>query len=268
MGSGGLPVDFTAPVKLFLHAPCDSLTDNVLANLSANTLANTLDTQILPSNLSQMDSIIFDEDYWRHEEEEEDALAAFVGSAILGRPTPIRTLRTYLTRDDLAGHPRSSSAWAHLRAVGNDRAYVTTMGVDVQTFEALLEHFNAAWDLEAIYRADVNPNGAPQLARRSLDAAGGLGLVLHWLSSTMASHTLQQIFAITPAVCARYLQHGRRLLLDVLRDLEMAKIVWPSREEKTKYYSSLIERKFPLLTKCFGFIDGLNLPVMVADDDE
>jgi preprotein translocase subunit SecE len=48
----------------------------------------------------------------------------------------------------------------------------------------------------------------------------------------------------------------------------MAKIVWPSREDKTKHYSSLIKHKFPLLTKCFGFIDGLNLPVMVADDDE
>jgi hypothetical protein len=84
----------------------------------------------------------------------------------------------------------------------------------------------------------------------------------------MASHTLQQNFAITPAVCARYLQHGCKLLLDVLRNLEMAQIVWPSSEEKTNYYSSLIERKFPLLTKCFGFIDGLNLPIMVADDDE
>ncbi|KAA1095259.1 hypothetical protein PGT21_013668 [Puccinia graminis f. sp. tritici] len=211
---------------------------------------------------------MFDEDYWRQEEDEEDSLAAFVGSAILGRPTPIQTLQTYLTRDDLAVHPQSSSAWAHLRMVGNDRAYITTMGVDVRTFEAMLQLFNAAWDSEAICRADVNPNGAPQLARRSLDAAGGLGLVLHWLSSTMASHSLQQIFAITPAVCARYLKYSRKLLLDVLRDLEMAKIVWPSNEQKTKYYSSLIERKFPLLTKCFGFIDGLNFPVMVADDYE
>ncbi|KAA1113865.1 hypothetical protein PGTUg99_007271 [Puccinia graminis f. sp. tritici] len=188
-----------------------------------------------------MDLITFDEDYWRNKEDEEDALAAIIGSAILGHPTPIQTLRTYLTRNNLAGHPRSSSAWAHLRTFGNDRAYVTTMGVDVQTFKALLVHFSAAWDSEAICRADVNPNGAPQLARQSLDAAGGLGLILHWISLTMASHTLQQIFAITPAVCAQYLQHSLKLLLDVLRNLEMAKIVWPSSEEKTKYYSSLIE---------------------------
>jgi hypothetical protein len=39
-------------------------------------------------------------------------------------------------------------------------------------------------------------------------------------------------------------------------------------EDKTKNHNSLIEQKFPLLTKCFGFINGLNLPVMVANDDE
>jgi hypothetical protein len=64
------------------------------------------------------------------------------------------------------------------------------MSVNVQTFKAFLEHFNAAWDLEAICWANVNPNGAPQLARQSIDAVGGLGLLLHWLSSTMGSHTL------------------------------------------------------------------------------
>jgi hypothetical protein len=36
-----------------------------------------------------MDLITFDEDYWRNEEDEEDALAAIIGSAILGHPTPI-----------------------------------------------------------------------------------------------------------------------------------------------------------------------------------
>ena len=45
--------------------------------------------------------------------------------------------------------------------------------------------------------------GQPQPHRRSLDSAGGLVLVLHWLSSTMAAYTLQQIFAITAAVCTR-----------------------------------------------------------------
>jgi hypothetical protein len=142
------------------------------------------------------------------------------------------------------------------------------MGVDVQTFEALLVPFSIAWDSTTITQSDVNPNGEPQPARRSLDASGGLALLLHWLSSSMAAYTLQQIFSITAAVCTRNLQHARGCLLAVLRDLKIGRISWPSSEENCQYYSSLIERKYPLLVKCFGFIDGLNLPVNVADNEE
>ncbi|KAI7965579.1 hypothetical protein MJO29_001327 [Puccinia striiformis f. sp. tritici] len=134
----------------------------------------------------------------RRQEEDEQALA-IIAIGLGGGPNHIRTLRTYLTRSDLAGHPRVSSAWAHMRGVGNNRAFVTTMGVDVRTFEALLTHFSQAWDNTTISRSDVNSHGAPRLHKRSLDAAGGLGLLLHWLSSTMAGHSLHQIFEITPA---------------------------------------------------------------------
>ena len=142
------------------------------------------------------------------------------------------------------------------------------MGVDVRTFEALLVPFSIAWDTSPIPRSDVHPNGNPQTARRSLDSSGGLALLLHWLSSTMAAYSLQQIFVITPAVCTHNLQYSRSCLLAVLKDLNIGRISWPSREAKCEYYSGLIEQKYPLLEKCFGFIDGLNLPVNVAGDEE
>ena len=142
------------------------------------------------------------------------------------------------------------------------------MGVDVGMFKALLEPFSLVWSLGTIPRSDVNPQGAPQISRRSLDAAGGLALVLHWLSSTMASFTLQQIFSITPAVCSRDLQFGRECLLSVLKKLEISRIIWPSTEDACARYSSMVEKKYPLLPKCFAFIDGLNLPVNIADEEE
>jgi hypothetical protein len=84
----------------------------------------------------------------------------------------------------------------------------------------------------------------------------------------MAAYTLQQIFSITAAVCTCNLQHARSCLLAILRDLKIGRISWPSNEVNCKYYSSLIEQKYPLLVKCFGFIDGLNLPVNVSDNEE
>ena len=142
------------------------------------------------------------------------------------------------------------------------------MGIDVTSFEMLLIPFSIAWDLQTIDRADVNPHGAPQPHLRSLDAAGGLALILHWLSSTMPGFSIQQIFLITPAVCTRNLQHALSCLLQVLRDLHVSQIAWPSDENQCRRFSNLIERKFPRLTNCFAFIDGLNVPVNVSENDE
>jgi hypothetical protein len=82
------------------------------------------------------------------------------------------------------------------------------MGIDVATFQAFLEHFDEAWTSAPIPRDDVNPVGDARPFQRSLDLSGGLALVLHWLSSSMAMYTLQQIFSITAAVCSRNLIHA------------------------------------------------------------
>jgi hypothetical protein len=142
------------------------------------------------------------------------------------------------------------------------------MGIDFATFESILVPFNLAWSSSTIPRANLNPVGAPQPHCRSLDAAGGLALILHWLNSTMAAYTLQQLFSITAAVCLQELLHARQCLLTVLKDLRITRITWPSLESKCQRFSNMIEQKFPLLTCCFGFIDGLNLPVFVADNEE
>ena len=204
----------------------------------------------------------------QQQQDDEEAIGLIAALALLGKSLPIQTLRTYLTRADLTGHPRAFSAWMHMREIGNDRAFITVMGIDVRTFEAILVPFSAVWEASTITQLDVNPHGQPQPHQRSLDSAGGLALVLHWLSSTMAAYTLQQIFGITAAVCTRNLQFGCKCLLKVLRDLKVSRITWPSREDRCLLYSWLIQRKYPLLSKCFGFIDGLNLPVNVAENNE
>jgi hypothetical protein len=155
-----------------------------------------------------------------------------------------------------------------MQSVGNDRAFTTVMGIDVATFESLPVPFNLAWSGTKIPRANVNSNGAPQLYHRSLNSAGGLALLLHWISSTMSGYTLQQIFSITAAVCSRDLLHSQNCLLAVLSNLKISQILWPSSEPKFRHYSDMIENKYPLLTGCFAFIDGLNLPVLVADNEE
>jgi hypothetical protein len=202
----------------------------------------------------------------KRRQENDEMVISFVALACMGGP--VRNLQTYLTCGDLPGDPLVDSAWAYLWSSQNDRAFITTMGVDVNTFHVILQPFSLLWDGETIICANVNPCRAPQPGSRTLDSAGCLGLVLHWLSSTMLAYNLQQLFAVTPAVCSRYLTCGLQHLLSVLKDLHAAWIVWPSSKRETQAYSDSIEAKYPLLTRCFGFLDGLNLPILVSDDDE
>src|ERR1700761_4506574 len=104
-------------------------------------------------------------------------LAAYVG-VLRRREERIQrrnTHRIYLTRPDLNPSLRIGTPWQHMHARGNDRAYITTMGVDVATFEHLLNQgFAEMWDSKPIPRNDVSPSGQTFINRRSLDAAGAL----------------------------------------------------------------------------------------------
>jgi len=97
------------------------------------------------------------------------------------------------------------------------------MGVDVETFHFMLEQgFCTAWDSLPIPRTDVSQSGHPHLVRCSLDAAGALGLTLHYLNSTMREVSLQQIFALIPTTVSHYLSFALQILLHTLRKIHDA----------------------------------------------
>jgi hypothetical protein len=140
------------------------------------------------------------------------------------------------------------------------------MGVDVSTFSSLLTAgFAQDWYETPIPRDDVSVHGNPRIHQRSLDAAGVLGLVLHYLSSTMHAISLQQIFAIIPSTVTRYLKFGLKLLLCTLRTLTDAKIQWPEGLDFERC-SALVVARHRRLKGAFGSIDGLKLPVQTSDD--
>ncbi|RDX44913.1 hypothetical protein OH76DRAFT_1457874 [Lentinus brumalis] len=68
----------------------------------------------------------------------------------------------------------SNTTWQALYESCDDRAYIITMEINVDTFHYILNH-----------GFDTNPDGLAHLGWQSLDAAGALGLVYHYLSSAM-----------------------------------------------------------------------------------
>lgn len=102
------------------------------------------------------------------------------------------------------------------------------MGINTDTFHKILMNgFGAAWNTTPIPQEDTSFDGQPRLSRRSLDAAGVLGLVLHYLGSSMLEISLQQIFALVPSTVSCYLNFAKQLLLDTLQQLPEASISFP-----------------------------------------
>jgi hypothetical protein len=133
--------------------------------------------------------------------------------------------RQYLCCAQLLPNPQMSTPWQALFASQNDRAFIMTMGFDVETFAFILTSgFAKHWYHTPIPREDVSQCANPHVECRSLDAGGALGLVLHYLSSTMHQISLQQIFALIPTTISRYLSFGLHILLLTLRNMADAKI--------------------------------------------
>ena len=179
-----------------------------------------------------------------------------------------RPRRQYIGRMSLLPNPRIGTPWTCLYDNQDDRAFITTMGINTATFRTILEAgFERLWYTRPIPRPDTRTTIRPRATRRSLDAAGGLGLILHWLSSTMRQISLQQIFALVPSTVSRYIRFSLSILLEVLRRMPHARITWPQGDEFLEL-SGYVSARHPLLEGVFGSIDGLNLPCQVSSNVE
>jgi hypothetical protein len=163
-----------------------------------------------------------------------------------------------------------TSGWQSIYRSCEDRAYIHVLGIDVSTFDYLMDSgFREAWELRPIKRTDTNQAGASRIGARSLDAAGGLGLALHFLCSTMSEVSLQIIFALVPSTVSRYIDFALDILLEVLGQIPEGRLAWPLQQVMQRN-SDLINKKHKhakYLKGAFGFMDGLNLPVMASGED-
>ncbi|KAG8988592.1 hypothetical protein FRB94_000574 [Tulasnella sp. JGI-2019a] len=219
---------------------------------------------------------------WEEEDEEEEErhakqMAALLAVVLLVGAEENREIastlrnphRRYLRRQNLLPNPRDTTPWLALLESRDDRAFITTMGFDVATFNLILDSgFRDCWDAMPIARSDVRSSGAPKIHRRSLDAAGGLGLALHYLTTSMREVGLQQIFALVPSTVNRYLLFSLPLLLCTVKKMELGRIAWPKGEAQFASLAALTKAKYDRLDGSFGLIDGLNLPVQESSDPD
>lgn len=177
--------------------------------------------------------------------------------------------RAYLTRPVLLPDPREGTPWWALYRSESDRAFITTMGFDVRTFHFILQAgFEVGWNETRLSRSDNPGTAVPRPGGRSLDAAGALGLTLHYLNSTMREISLQEIFALIPSTVSRYLHHTLPLLLQILRRTPEARIAWPKTLAQYEAYNALIMERHLRLHGAFASIDGLKLLIQESADQD
>ena len=76
--------------------------------------------------------------------------------------------RTYLCRPQLLPNPRFDTPWQALYHSGSDRAFVTTMGVDVETFHHILENgFRLMWAIVPVAHCIGRRDRVQQWSRES-----------------------------------------------------------------------------------------------------
>jgi len=178
-----------------------------------------------------------------------------------------RTTRRFLRRADLLPDPKGQTSWMAIFNSRADHVYITTMGLDVATFDLLLDSgFRQNWMTRTVSRDDVNTAGFSRRRRRLLEASGGLGLVLHYLNSAAEEVELQMIFALTPSSCSRYIRFGLNTLSLTLSKMPAAQIRWPTERQMQEYSDMIETRHGSILRGGFGFVDGLNLKVQTSSD--
>lgn len=210
------------------------------------------------------------------DEEMEDSLLAAAAVTVVAaeeariqRAERRKPSRRYLRRPQLLSNPRRDTPWQVLYNSRDDRAFITTMGINVETFHYILRSgFADEWNHFTIPRPDTNPAGNPRLGRRSLTAEGALGLIYHYLTSAMPDLALQQIFALIPTTVSRYRKWALDILLRVLRRIPEARITWWSSGEECEEDNTLICARHPLLTGAIGSVDGVNILTASSDDPE
>jgi hypothetical protein len=162
--------------------------------------------------------------------------------------------RFYLTRADVI--PAKYSPWVYLYTAQSDGAFMSCMSLTVAAFQGLLAQFTVKWN-------KAETRGRPA----QLDAAGALGLALHWLSSSTQQAHLCLIFGVVPSTLSDTLKGATRTLLQCLEENPLAAVRWPTLDQKREY-ADMISAKFPGMNGFFGWIDGSLFWIQVPSDNE
>lgn len=163
------------------------------------------------------------------------------------------------------------SSWRKLYTSRNDQALITFTGLDVNAFDALLTRFAPVFDVFTPYKSSDGfyfiKNDLNKGRKRLIDARDCLGLLLAWTRTRGSQMVLQMLFGMTGTCVSDYIQFGIKILVQVLQELEEAKVYIPTIDYVNSM-KALVRNKHPLLENVWCTMDGLKLFIEVSSNDD
>ena len=156
-------------------------------------------------------------------------------------------------------HAVHRSAWRALFYSYNNQALITATGLDHATFQYLLSEFEPIFNAYTPFGSTIIKKSTRGRKRR-ITAVDCLGLVLVWTRTRGSVMSLQLHFGLSMTNLTMYLRFGRRIVTEVLKDNDYARIAIPS-PETIERYQQLINAKYPALEHVWTAMDGLKTPI-------
>jgi hypothetical protein len=148
---------------------------------------------------------------------------------------------------------------------------ITLTGLDYPAFLYLCQKFAPIFDTYSPfgYRNgdEVLINKAKTGRKRVIRPEDCLGLCLAWTRTRGSLNVLQLIFGMTMSNVWSYLRYGKRIVIEVLKNDDLAKISLPSAE-KVGEYCAAVKRRHHDLDMVWSTMDGIKLTLQVASSDD
>jgi hypothetical protein len=148
---------------------------------------------------------------------------------------------------------------------------ITLTGLDYPAFLYLCQKFAPIFDTYSPfgYRNgdEVLINKAKTGRKRVIRPEDCLGLCLAWTHTRGSLNVLQLIFGMTMSNVWSYLRYGKRIVIEVLKNDDLAKISLPSAE-KVGEYCAAVKRRHHDLDMVWSTMDGIKLTLQVASSDD
>ena len=158
------------------------------------------------------------------------------------------------------------SPFHYLYESKNDQALLNATGVDHEEFGKLLHKFKPLFDNHTIdeKQGTLVRKESKKGRKRSIDAAGVLGLILMWYRTRGPSNrALPLVFGLTFTPMERWLRLGKLCLFVALSDFAPK---GSSAEDIQKYMNAIGER-YPRMANVAFAADGLKLPIHPPAND-